>query len=83
MKRKSGERIEENGDELEIPPISTEFFKRAAHGKHYRAMMKGSNVVRIAPDLTKIFPNERTVNDALRLVKQLRDLGKPPRRKTA
>jgi hypothetical protein len=83
MKKKSGERVEANADELEIPPLSPGFFRRAVQGKYYSEMMNGSNVVRIAPDLVKIFPNERTVNDALRLVKQLRDVGKPARRKTA
>ena len=35
-------------------------------GKHYARLMAKSNVVRIAPDVHAVFPNESAVNSALR-----------------
>jgi len=43
-------------------------------GKYYVRMMAKSNVVRIAADLTKAFPNERAVNDALRQLLEIREI---------
>ena len=75
--------------DLEIPELGDDFFDNAVVGKHYFEMMKGSNVVCVHPDLLDDFPNEKAVNDALRLVQQLRHLlapakGRPKaKRKTA
>lgn len=80
MKKKSNAPTAASDD---IPELPASFFKNAVRGKYYSRMMEGSNVVRIAPDLVSDFPNEEVVNEALRLVKQLRQVGKPRRRKTA
>lgn len=55
-------------------------------GKYYLRMMAKSNVVRIASDLTKAFPNERAVNDALRQLLEIREIAErkaSPRRRRA
>ncbi len=39
---------------------------RAERGKYAEMLRKNSNVVRIAPDVYKVFPNEDAVNTALR-----------------
>ena len=49
-------------------------------GKYYLRIMAKSNVVRIASDLTKAFPNERAVNEALRQFLEIREIAE---RKTA
>ena len=56
----------------ESPELDAAFFENAEVGKYYFEMMRGSNVVRIAPDLIEQFPNEQRVNDTLRLLAGLR-----------
>jgi len=65
MKKHKGARHEANKD-LEIPELGPDFFANAVMGKNYARAMVRSNVVRIAPDLCDAFPNEVTVNQALR-----------------
>jgi hypothetical protein len=60
-------------DDLEIPPVSRQAIKRGVMGKYYRDVMANSNVVRIAPDLNEAFPNEASVNEALREVLRFRE----------
>jgi len=52
---------------------------RAERGKYAEMLRKRSNVVRIAPDVHKVFPNEDAVNTALRGLISKR---KPKRAKT-
>ncbi len=47
---------------------------RGKHAKRYRA---GTNLVLLDPDVRKAFRSEKAVNDALRLVIELRKLGSP------
>jgi hypothetical protein len=56
---------------------------RGIRGKHYAQLTEKSNVVRIASDLTRAFPNERAVNDALRQLLEIAERNAPPRRKRA
>ena len=65
MKKHAGERHAAD-DDLEIPPLGPDFFKKGVMGKYYGKVMAKSNVVRIAPDLSEAFPNEAAVNQALR-----------------
>jgi hypothetical protein len=58
----------------ETPELTGNFFENAERGKYYFRMMQGSNVVRIAPELTEHFPNEQSVNDALRALLGLRQV---------
>ncbi len=52
---------------------------RAERGKYAAMLAKRSNVVRIAPDVHAVFPNEKAVNNALRGLIAKR---KPKRTKT-
>jgi hypothetical protein len=41
-------------------------FSKGVRGKYYKRFQEGSNVVVIAADLAKIFPDSKAVNAALR-----------------
>ena len=47
----------------EYPP---ELIRSGVRGKYARPFREGSNVVLIDPDLARVFPNAKAVNDALR-----------------
>jgi hypothetical protein len=89
MKKHGNARRAANDDDLEIPPLGPDFFANAVMGKYYEKTMAKSNVVRIEPDLARAFPNERTVNQALRELLKFRETlvqitsNKVRRRKTA
>jgi len=40
-------------------------------GKYHKRVMQSGNVVRLDPDVAEVFPNEKSVNDALRLLVRL------------
>jgi hypothetical protein len=40
-------------------------------GKYAQQYREGTNLVLLEPDIAKAFPNEKAVNDALRLVMKL------------
>ncbi len=42
--------------------------KGGVRGKYYSKAKAGTNLVLIDPDLAKVFPNEKSVNRALRLL---------------
>ena len=44
------------------------FLKKGVRGKYADRYAAASNVVKLAPDLARIFPNEESVNEALRIV---------------
>jgi hypothetical protein len=79
----------EADDDLDIPPTTREFFKRGKVGKYYAEIMSDCNVVRIGSDLRKAFPNEQSVNQALRELLKMRETllsitaGKVKRKKSA
>lgn len=52
-------------------------FTGGVRGKYAARYAKGTNVVVLAPDIAKIFPDSESVNEALRV------LAKLARRKTA
>ena len=41
-------------------------FSNAVRGKYYDRVTKGTNLVLIAPDVAKYFPDSEAVNEALR-----------------
>jgi hypothetical protein len=43
-------------------------FSNAVRGKHAARFAQGSNIVVIDPDVTEIFPDAKSVNDALRSI---------------
>lgn len=65
------------------PEYDFEGLGPGVRGKHYARLMAKSNVVRIAPDLAKAFPNERAVNEALRQLLEIAQRNVPTRRKRA
>ena len=44
---------------------------KGTRGKYYRQFRRGSNLVLLSPDVAAGFPDERSVNDALRGLLQL------------
>ncbi len=54
-----------------------ELLKGAVRGKYAKRYHAGTNLVLLEPDVRKAFPNERTVNEALRLVIALRRIRTP------
>jgi len=60
------------------PDLLDEYdFSKGVRGKYAKRYAEGSNVVVLAPDLARIFPNSEAVNEALRsLVKLARKSAK-------
>lgn len=52
-----------------------ELLRGCVRGKYAKAYQAGTNLVALAPDVKKVFPDEAAVNDALRLVIELRKVG--------
>ncbi len=50
------------------PEYDLSQLKRGVKGKYFSKAKAGTNLVLIDPDLTKAFPNEESVNRALRLL---------------
>jgi len=73
MKKKSKPNSRKAKDDLYVPPVTRQELSRGVMGKYYRQAMAGSNVVRIAPELTEAFPNESSVNHALRELLRFRE----------
>ena len=46
-------------------------FSGGVRGKFYKEYMKGTNVVLLDPDVAEVFPDSRTVNEALRVLAQV------------
>jgi hypothetical protein len=63
-------------DELRPEYDLRKLFKGAARGKYAKRYQAGADVVRLDPDVRKVFRNERAVNEALRLVIELRKVGR-------
>jgi hypothetical protein len=45
--------------------------KGGVKGKYVESYRAGTNLVLLAPDVAKAFPNDESVNDALRLLMQI------------
>jgi len=58
-------------DELRSEYDLPKLLKGAVRGKYAQRYRAGTNLVLLAPDVAKAFPNEETVNEALRLVIEL------------
>ena len=54
-------------DELR-PEYDLSILGGGMRGKYYRQVKAGSNLVLIEPDLTRTFPDEQSVNQALRIL---------------
>jgi len=52
-----------------------QLLKGAMRGKYAKRYRAGTNLVPLDPDVRKVFRSEQAVNDALRLVIELRKVG--------
>ena len=62
-------------DELRPEYNLRQLLKGAVRGKYAKRYHAGTNLVLLDPDIRKAFRDEQAVNDALRLVIELRKLG--------
>ena len=62
-------------DELRPEYDLGELLKGGVRGKYAKRYHAGTNLVLLDPDVRRAFRNERAVNDALRLVIELRKVG--------
>lgn len=62
-------------DDLRPEYDLTALLKGGVRGKYAKRYSAGSNVVVLEPDVHKAFKNQKNVNDALRLVMELRKVG--------
>ena len=68
MKKKT---TELNNDELRPEYDMKSLLKGGVRGKYAQQYRQGTNLVLLEPEIAKAFPNEKAVNDALRLVMKL------------
>ena len=80
MKTKSkGEKADDLRPEYDLK----ELLKGGVQGKCADRYREGTNLVLLAPDVARAFPTEEAVNEALRLVIQLKKLPRSGRRTAA
>jgi hypothetical protein len=53
---------------------------RGTYAKRYKA---GTNIVVLSPDVAKVFPNEKVVNEALRLLIKITEISVPRKHRKA
>jgi hypothetical protein len=71
MKKKSkNETVDELRPEYDLSTL----LKEGVKGKYFKRYQKGTNLVLLEPEIAKAFPTEEAVNEALRLVIQLRQI---------
>ncbi len=78
MKKRKNKRNDELRPEYDLRQL----LKGAVRGKYANRYHAGTNLVLLDPDVRKAFRNERAVNDALRLVIELRKVGRGKARAT-
>ena len=71
MKRSANDARDELRPEYEL----RELLKRSVRGKYAQRYRAGTNVVLLDPDIRRVFRSQAAVNEALRLVIQLRKIG--------
>ena len=70
MKKKSDEMNDELRPEYDMKSL----LKDGVRGKYATKYREGTNLVLLEPDVAKAFPNEKAVNEALRLVIKLNEV---------
>jgi len=73
-KNMKAKKLSEMDDDLLPEYDLEELLKNAVVGKYAERCKAGTNLVLLAPDVASFFPNEESVNEALRLVIQLTKL---------
>ena len=71
MKKRNSRRNDELRPEYDLRRL----LKGAVRGKYSRRYHAGTNLVLLDPEVRKDFRDEKAVNDALRLVMELRKIG--------
>jgi hypothetical protein len=74
---------DEENDDLEPEYDLRELLKGSVRGKYAERYQAGTNLVLLDPEVAKAFPDERAVNDALRLVIQLSEIAGPKKKMPA
>ena len=69
MKRTDSKKTDELRPEYDL----RELMKGAVRGKYAKAYRAGTNLVPLDPDVRRAFPDQKTVNEALRLVIKLHE----------
>jgi hypothetical protein len=69
-------------DELRPEYDLRKLLKGGARGKYVERYRAGTNLVLLDPEVAKAFPNERAVNDTLRLVLELTQIPETKKRVT-
>jgi len=80
MKKQSADEV---NDELRPEYDLRELLKGGVRGKYAERFRAGTNLVLLDPDVAKEFPDEKAVNDALRLVLELTKIPGPKKRRVA
>ena len=80
MKTKSKD---EKADELRLEYDLATLLKEGVRGKHAKRYEQGTNLVLLSPDVARDFPNDEAVNEALRLVIQLKKIPGGGKRRAA
>jgi hypothetical protein len=75
MKKKTTEINDELRPEYDLKSL----LKDGVRGKYAQTYRAGTNLVLLEPDVAKAFPDEKAVNDALRLVMKLTKVQKDAR----
>ena len=78
MKKKSKDEID---DELRAEYDLSTLLKDGEQGKYAKRYEQGTNLVLLAPDVAKAFPSDEAVNEALRLVIQLKQIPESQKRR--
>jgi len=73
----------EEADDLRPEYDLKEVLNGGVQGKYADRYREGTNLVLLAPDVARAFPTEEAVNEALRLVIQLKKLPRSGRRTAA
>jgi hypothetical protein len=67
---------DERNDDLRPEYDLAGLLKSGVRGKYAKSYHTGTNLVRLDPDVRKAFRDEKSVNEALRLVIELRKIGR-------
>ena len=78
MKKKTTKMNDELRPEYDLRSL----LKGGVRGKYAKKYREGTNLVLLEPDIAKAFPNEKAVNDALRLVIELNKVQRSTRQAT-
>lgn len=80
MKMKSkGEKVNELRAEYDLATL----LKDGVQGKYAKRYERGTNLVLLSPDVARGFPTDEAVNEALRLVLELKKIPGKGKRKAA